>query len=129
MSEKYKELLINLAIGVFVVVFVYWLDAGRGYPFLHCLSDGFFVAAVLLLGVGGLRGVRNKGAFDVVGFGVSSVAKTTFPFLKGEKEESIYEYRERKAEQRKGAGGLLAAGAIYLVLSILVLCLYYMIPS
>ena len=127
MNEKYKDFLINLAVGVPVVLLVYRLDAGRGYPFLHCLCDGFFVAAALLLGVGGLRAVRNRGAFDVVSFGISSVAKTTFPFLKGDKEEDIHGYRERKAEQRKGAGGLLAAGAVYLALSVLVLCLYYMI--
>lgn len=126
MGEKYKSFFINLGVGVPVVVLVYWLDAGRGYPFLHCLCDGFFVAAVLLLGVGGLRGVRNKGVFDVVGFGISSVAKITFPFLKGEQEEDIYDYRQRKAERRKEAGGLLAAGTVYLILSVLVLCLYYM---
>ena len=126
MNEKYKAFLINLASGAFVTALVYWLNTGRGYPLFHSLCNGFFVAAVMLLGVGGLKFIRNKGAFDVAGFGFSSVVRITFPFLGDNKEEDIHEYRERKAQERKGAGGLLAAGAIYMVLSILALCLYYM---
>lgn len=126
MNEKYKTFLINLVIGAIVAALVYWLNTDRGYPLLHSLCNGFFVAAVILLGVGGLRFVRNKGAFDVAGFGFSSVLRITFPFLYGNKEEDIHEYRERKAQERKDAGGLLTAGAVYMVLSVLALCLYYM---
>lgn len=125
MNEKYKAFLVNLACGVPVTALVFWINVKQGYPFLHCLCNGLFVAAVLLLGVGGLRGVRNKGAFDVAGFGLSSIVRISLPFLGGDKEEDIYEYRQRKAEKRKGGSGLLAAGAIYLALSVIVLCLYY----
>lgn len=125
MNEKYKAFLIDLVSGAFVAALVYWLNTGQGYPLFHSLCNGFFVAAVMLFGVGGLKFVRNKGAFDVVGFGFSSVIKTTFPFLSDNKEEDIHEYRERKAEKRKDAGGLLAAGAIYMALSVLALGLYY----
>ena len=125
MNEKYKSFLINLACGAFMAALVYWLNTGRGYPLLHSLCNGFFVAAVMLLGMGGLKAVRNKGAFDVAGFGFSSVVKIALPFLGDNKEEDIHEYRERKAQKRKGAGGLLAAGAVYMALSVLALCLYY----
>lgn len=125
MNEKYKAFLTNLTVGAFVTALVYWLNTGRGYPLLHSLCNGFFVAAVMLLGVGGLKTVRNKGAFDVAGFGFSSVIKIALPFLGDNKEEDIHEYRERKAQERKGAGGLLAAGAVYMALSLLSLCLYY----
>lgn len=126
MNEKYKAFLVNLASGAVVAALVYWLNTGRGYPLLHSLCDGFFVAAVMLLGVGGLKFVRNKGVFDVAGFGFSSAVKLAFPFLGDNKEEDIHGYRERKAQERKGAGGLLAAGVVYMVLSVLTLCLYYM---
>ena len=126
MNEKCKVFLINFVSGAFVTVLVYWLNIERGYPLLHSLCNGFFVAAVMLLGVGGLRFVRNKGAFDVAGFGFSWVIRITFPFLGDNKEEDIHGYRERKAQERKDAGGLLAAGTIYMALSVLALCLYYM---
>ena len=104
---------------------VYRLSAGRGYPLLHSLCDGFFVAAVLLLGVGGLRALRNRGAFDVAGYGISSAVRVTFPFLGNGEREDIMEYRRRKAEKRRSAGGLLLAGAVYLVLSLITLGVYY----
>lgn len=126
MSDKRKEFLTHLIMGALITVPAYLLSAGRGYPVLHSLSDGFFVAATLLLGVGGLRGVRNRGGFDVAGYGISTALQTTFPFLWKERDEDIVEYQQRKAERRKGAGGLLAAGAVYLALSVIVLCLYYM---
>ena len=126
MSDKFKDFLVCLALGVVITVPVYLLSAGRGYPFLHSLSDGFFVAAALLLGVGGLRIVRNRGAFDVAGYGISSVVQTAFPFLRGDRDEDVIEYRQRKAEKRKGAWGLITAGTVYLALSVTVLFLYYM---
>ena len=126
MSDKRKEFLTHLILGALITVPAYLLSAGRGYPVLHSLCDGFFVAATILLGVGGLRGVRNRGAFDVAGYGISSVLHTTFPSLWKDKDEDIVGYRQRKAESRKGARGLLAAGAVYLALSVIVLCLYYM---
>ena len=125
MNEKYKAFLVNLVCGAVVAALVYWLNTGRGYPFFHSLCNGFFVAAVMLFGVGGLKAVRNKGTFDVAGFGFSSTVKLAFPFLGDNKEEDIHEYRERKAQERKGAGGLLAAGAVYMALSVLTLCLHY----
>ena len=126
MSDKFKDFLVCLAVGVVITVPVSFLSAGRGYPFLHSLCDGFFVAAALLLGVGGLRAIRNRGGFDVAGYGISSVVRTTFPFLRGDLDEDIIEYRQRKTEKRKGAWGLFAAGAVYLTLSVIVLFLYYM---
>ena len=126
MSDKFKDFVVCLVSGAIITVLVYLLSAGRGYPFLHSLCDGFFVAAALLLGVGGLRAIRNKGAFDVAGYGISSALRTTFPLLRGDQDEDIMGYRQRKAERRKGAGGLLTAGVVYLVLSVIVLFLYYM---
>ena len=125
MSDKCKEFLSHLILGAVITVSVYLLSAGRGYPVLHSLCDGFFVAATLLLGIGGLRAIRNKGAFDVAGYGLSSAVHTAFPFLRGDQDEDIMGYLQRKAEKRKGAGGLLAAGAVYLALSLIILTLYY----
>lgn len=129
MNEKFKSFLGDLALGALVAAAVTWLNVTRGYSFLHCLCDGFFVSAVLLLGLGGLRGVRNKGAFDIAGYGLNTAVRIAFPFLHGKEDADVYEYSQRKAEKRKGAGGLLAAGTVYLVLSIIVLAMYYAVRS
>lgn len=124
MSDRKKDLLWNLAVGAVIAVLVYLLDTSRGNAFLHSLCDGTFVAAVMLLGIGGIKGIRNKGAFDVMGFGVKSTVETFLPFLqRGEKEDPIA-YRERKEAERKPAGGMLIAGIVYFVVSVIVLVFY-----
>ena len=128
MTEKRKDILSNILIGAVIAALILWMDISRGYPVLHCLCDGFFVAGVLLFGLGGLRGVRNKGAFDVAGYGLKTTVETFLPFLRGE-EEDIHAYRERKSKERKGAKGLLLAGTGYLVLSVLVFILYRLLGN
>ncbi len=123
MKEKQKDLLINFCIGAGISVAVFFLGFSRNYSILRCLCDAFFVSGVMLTGVGGLRFFRNKGAFDIAGYGVSSVFHLVFPAA-GHEREDFYDYRQRKAEKRKGAGPLLFTGAAFLVLSFLAYGLY-----
>lgn len=123
MREKGRSLIRSIAIGAIVSVLAFGISAGRGNAIVHSLCDGFFVAAVLLLGVGILRAIRNTGAFDVAGYGIHSALSA---FGKNSPEDFM-EYRRRKAGKRKGAGSLLVAGTAYLVLSFAMLGLYYAI--
>ena len=125
MSDAKKALLSGLATGAVIAVLVFALGQSRGYTFLRCLCDGTFVAAVMLLGVGGIKGLRNKGAFDIMGYGVKQTVETFIPMLKRGEKEDLYAYRERKEAERKPASGLLKAGLIYLAISVLVLVIYY----
>lgn len=128
MSEKKKDLLANLLFGAVIAAAVFALNLSRDYEVTRCICDGFFVAAVMLLGIGGIRGVRNRGAFDVMGYGVKNALETALPFLRRDNEkESIDDYRERKAEARKGSRGILLAGGVYFVLSLAALALYYIV--
>ena len=124
MSDKVRELLIHLAVGAAITAAVFALNLSREYGVPRSLCDGLFVAAVLLLGVGGIKAARNKGTFDVAGFGLRHVVDMTIPAFRREEKEDMQQYRERKALERKSSVGLLQAGGVYLALSVVVLLIY-----
>ena len=124
MSGKIREFLILLAVGAAIAAAVFALNLSREYGALRSLCDGLFVASVLLLGVGGIKAARNKGTFDVAGFGLRYVVDMTIPAFRREEKEDLQQYRERKALERKSSASLLLAGGIYLVLSVIALVIY-----
>lgn len=124
MSEKVRDILLNLVTGAVIAGAVFALNLNRGYLVLRCLCDGLFVAAVFLLGIGFIKLARNKGTFDTAGYGLRYVFDMAIPALRREEKEDIHQYRERKARERSSSAGLLLAGAVYLALSLVVLALY-----
>ncbi|MDE6108144.1 MAG: DUF3899 domain-containing protein [Oscillospiraceae bacterium] len=124
MSEKVQDFLTHLVVGAVIAAGVFFLNLSREYGALRCLCDGFFVAAVLLLGMGTIKTARNKGSFDVAGYGVSYTIGLVFPALRREEKEDMAQYRERKAGERKSSKGMLLAGLVYLALSVLSLVVY-----
>ena len=126
MSGRVRDFLINLASGAVISAAVFALNLSRGYDALRCVCDGLFVASVLLLGVGGIKAARNKGTFDVAGFGLRHVVNISVPALRRGEDEDIQQYRERKALERKSSVGLLLAGGAYLALSLIALAVYQM---
>ena len=124
MSGRVRDFLVHLAVGAAVAAAVFALNRSREFGVLRCVCDGFFVAAVFLLGVGGIKAVRNKGTFDVAGFGLRHVVNITVPALRRGEPEDLQQYRERKALERKSSVGLLLAGGVYLVLSVIALVVY-----
>ena len=111
-----------MAVGVF---FLYWEE---DRTILHRLCDGCFVAGVMLLGVGGLKFVRNTGSLDIMGYGITEAVHMTLPWLRIEKKDVDFAaYKERKRDERKTSSDLLAAGAVYLVLAIIFLIIYQLV--
>lgn len=124
MSEKGKDFLIYLATGAVVAVAVFAMNMSRGYGILRCLCDGPFVASVFLLGIGGIKAARNQGTFDTVGFGLRSALDVAIPALRRDEKETMEQYRARKAQERKSSKGMLLAGLVYFLLSVLALVIY-----
>ena len=124
MSEKVRDFLIHLATGLVIAVAVFALNMSREYGVLRCLCDGSFVAAVYLLCIGCIKAARNRGSFDVAGYGVHSVAEMVIPMLRREEKEDMMQYRERKARERKPSGTMLLAGLVYLLLAVVALVIY-----
>lgn len=129
MTEKKKLFLTDLAVGTAVTAaLAIWDPQGAGAA-VHRLCNGAFVAAVLLLGLGGLTFVRNRGVFDMMGYSLRSVFDITFPGAGigrvREEREDFVAYAQRKAEKRKSAAPALWAGLVYLALSLALLGAYY----
>lgn len=129
MNQKRKGFWITLALGTAIAVMIVVLKWNEERSLLHQLCDGAFVSGVLLFGMGGLKFFRNKGVFDGMAYGVTSVYYTMFPAAKAKKplelqHEDFYDYTQRKREERKPAGDLLIVGGIYLAASVVLLALY-----
>lgn len=124
MSEKKKGFLTCLAVGAVLAAAVCALNVSRDYGWSRSICDGLFVAAVMLLGVGSIRSINNRGAFDVAGYGLRMAVELAIPALRREEKEDIHQYRERKEGERKSPAGLLLAGVVYLVLSLGALVIY-----
>lgn len=125
---KRRQVVTDLLVGAAICAAVVLLGREQGHSWLHVLCDGTFVAAVMLLGVGGLVLARNKGTFDVAGYGTKVALNTALPFLHSEKE-TILEYKERKARARKSPSALFLSGGCFLALSIIFLIAYSNAPQ
>ena len=126
MSAKVRDFLVNLVTGAVIAGAVFALNLSREFGALRSLCDGLFVAAVFLLGIGGIKAARNKGSFDVAGFGIRHVVDMTMPAFRREEKENMQQYRERKARERKSSVGLLLAGLAYLAMAAVALVIYEM---
>ena len=134
MKQLHKAILIQLGIGAAITALAMAMNSSGDTSFVHRLCDGLFVAAVMLLGTGGLKWARNQGAFDMMSYGMQSALHMFFPFSQGHSpldsgNEDFVAYQQRKREERKAPTDLLIAGAVYLVLSCLALAAYMLIEG
>lgn len=88
---------------------------------LQCLTDGSFVSAIILLCVGLLLFSGNGGTFDMLAYGTKTLFSVFQSDKKRKERESFADYRARKSQTSKPVVPFLAAGLVFLVLS---LCLY-----
>lgn len=119
--------------GVIIVVLV---AARQGFaldqpPALNAryLSDGCFVAGLLLAGIGALMLIATTGFFDILSYGFQSLLVWVMPFRKPRDRVTFYDYKVAK-ELRRGKPSffLLFTGLAYIVLSLVCLALYYRLP-
>lgn len=88
-------LVMALARGAFTEV-----NAQRVY---RILCDGFFLAAVLLSGIGLMTLVAGEGTFDLAGYAMALLLRVFWRKTIEQKENrSFYEYKKAKREHRKG---------------------------
>ena len=129
MTQKRKDILVNLIVGLVVALAVTLLNPQMVDNLIQRICDGCFVAAVLLLGFGGLMFARNQGTFDMMTYSMASVFRLHMPAasIGHARDEDFATYKERKAQKRKSPAGSLIAGAVYLALSVILLVIYYMV--
>lgn len=90
------------------------------------LSDGFFVAGVVLSCVGLIIFVGNGGVFDMLSYSVILFFSLFRKNLE-RKYKDFYEYREAKKGKKRSLAFLLIVGLFYIALAALFLILYYTI--
>ena len=127
MTENRRALALNVLLGFIIAAAVVAIEYSYGYTLLRLLSDGFFTSTVLLLGMGGLTAARNAGMFDIMGFSVRSIVGIVIPGSRiGDPHdgETLLEYKERKAENRKSPKLMLQAGLIHGLIMSVILIIY-----
>jgi hypothetical protein len=127
MTENRRALALNVLLGFIIAAAVVAIEYSYGYTLLRLLSDGFFTSTVLLLGMGGLTAARNAGMFDIMGFSVRSIVGIVIPGSRiGDPHdgETLLEYKERKAENRKSPKSMLLAGLVHATIMVVVLTIY-----
>jgi hypothetical protein len=127
MSETLRKVLIGTAVGFAIAVLVWYatgLFRAEGLPnVLRIMSDGFFVAAVILLGSGGMVWTYNGGVMDGLGF----TFKTMIDRMRGDyadRRQTFMEYREQREAKASSPKYLLLSGLVHLVLAIIVVVIY-----
>jgi hypothetical protein len=127
MKEKTRAFLIPLGLGAVLSAAVYLLAGSQGTNPVQRLCDSFFVSGVLVAGSGGLLFARNEGLFDIFGYSVKSLfgIRLLWQPAQEKEKENYAAYKERKRQRRKSPAGTLLAGAVYLVLALVMLLVYY----
>ncbi len=135
MKEK-KTPLLSYAIQAALALIIAFLGArASGFtpeaePAWICryLSDGFFVAAVMLTGMGLLIWVSATGFFDMLRYGFSSLLVLFTPLKDPRDHKHFYEWKCEREAKRAGkpvTWSTLFVGLGCLALSLLFLALYY----
>lgn len=97
---------------------------------IKILCDAFFVTGVLVMGMGALSWASTKGAFDGLGYSISSLINVHRPSKKRmtwSKAETYEEYVERKHEKdgKKRYMHLLFVGLAMIIVAVIFLIVYY----
>ncbi|MBE5887308.1 MAG: DUF3899 domain-containing protein [Lachnospiraceae bacterium] len=132
---KNVKILIQLVVGLLIAFFITWYQgafvATKTSDIIMAVGDGFTVAAVLYLGMGALMWISTTGFFDIFGFAFKKAARVFIPNFMVDEEMNFLEYKMGKEEKRKGFSqySSLIIGAIFLVVSIVLTAVWYMIAE
>ena len=128
-----KKSLIRIGIAAVVGALIAWgaaavrgLKPGIGTAMtLRYWSDGCFVAAILIGSIGALTWISTTGLFDIFSYGFSAAIRMFIPFGRKKDIMPFYDYKTYRAEKRQPALYELVVGIFFLLISGLLLALYY----
>lgn len=96
---------------------------------MSALSDGFFLVAVLYIGVGLLTMIASTGFFDMAKYGLELVIDM-FRKVPERKDKNFFEYTVRKRQERSekaSKGSMLVVGIVYLVVATIFMILFFQV--
>ena len=131
MTERTKSILKSGIFAIAVGALVFSTNPQGSGDLFRRICDAFFTPGALLLGSAGLTWCRNRGAFDLLTYGVTSVFHTHVPgasigHARDEKEDFLT-YRDRKAASRKPPYGTLWVGLVLTALSVVLVAIYELV--
>ena len=131
MTERTKSILKSGIFAIAVGALVFFTNPQGSGDLFRRICDAFFTPGALLLGSAGLTWCRNRGTFDLLTYGVTSVFHTHVPgasigHARDEKEDFIT-YRDRKAASRKPPYGTLWVGLALTALSVVLVVIYELV--
>ena len=90
------------------------------------LSDGFFVAGLLMACFGVLMLIATTDFFDIFAYGLRNLVAIFAPMAKTRQAMKYYEFKESRAERRgEKRFFVLVTGLAYLGLALVCLWVYY----
>lgn len=127
---KYRSYLINLIVAL---VLIFALMMARGFfsaegsaEMLLIAADSFTAIAFIFVGIGALVWISSTGFFDIFGYAFKWSAHALIPGLFRLNAENFYEYKlEQKEKSHKGYGGMLVVGIALLLISGVLVLLWY----
>lgn len=129
MSDNGKKFLIDSVIGLVIAVVIWIVEdlvhAASAADVFRILSDGFFVAGIAYLAMGGLTWTKNGGVMDGLGF----TFKTAFARVRSDFDTArmtFGEYRESREKKASSPKPALLAGLMHTGIA-LVLFLVYLV--
>lgn len=131
MTARTQSILKSAIFAVAVGALVFFTNPQGSGDLFRRICDAFFTPGALLLGSAGLTWCRNRGAFDLLTYGVTSVFHTHVPgasigHARNEKEDFLT-YRDRKAASRKPPFGTLWVGLALTALSVVLVVIYELV--
>lgn len=131
MTERTKSILKSGIFAIAVGALVFFTNPQGSGDLFRRICDAFFTPGALLLGSAGLTWCRNRGTFDLLTYGVTSVFHTHVPgasigHARDEKEDFLT-YRDRKAASRKPPFGTLWVGLALTALSVVLVVIYELV--
>jgi hypothetical protein len=125
--KKLKQYLITTGVGLLIVFLVFLTrDAGKlteTKDIIQVLCDAFFVAGVLITGLGLLVVMSNLGAFEMLVYGLTSFIDF-FRKKSERKYETFYDYHEARAGNKSSFWFMLIVGFIFIGISLIFLMVY-----
>lgn len=90
------------------------------------LSDGFFVAGLILISIGTLSCIASTGFFDIFAFGGRTFLSHFVPRMNNEETRKYYDFKAARDEKRKPPlRTTLYVGLVCIAISLAFLGLYY----
>lgn len=117
--------LVGAAIVVTIILAQRIWSAETSADTMRILCDAFFVAGVVIGGVGLLIFASNGGVFYMLAYGFIRFFDLFRRNINDRKYKDFYEYKESKKDKKRGFGFMLVVGLAFIAIAGAFLAAYY----